>query len=570
MPHWVSCPVRRESPRLDPTWLPSPAVHLSVTRRSHVGVRKATPTRRLGESSAFKPNGHGPSTAGVLERPTDIGDRILDDWEHSATVLVRHQGMEGSRVKVFGRGKTLQMGALGGLALLSGGLFLAAPGVAGASSGGPTLKVATTGMDKGSCKVHACQTIAYAVSVAPDGATIDVAAGTYAEQLKILNRILTIKGTGAVTIAPTSLPTADTNADTGLPEYAVVDVTGGDVTLTHLRIDGSAASSQFTSCGADFVGAYWHNALGTMSKDTVENIYLPGSPTNLFGCQDGNDVLVRSDSGQNANVTVENGTQLKTYQKNGIYCLDAGTSCTVEDTTITGVGPNPNQAGNGFSAVDVASVTATGNAISNNSYAGAGGAGNQSEAMYFGDIGTLNVSDNVVSQSDIGIYLTDDGNGPTPGNWTVSGNTVSDASDNIAGGESDYGDGIQVDSSSNPITISQNTITGSAENGISLLSATNVIVSANQGTSNSANGVYVGAPGLASSSPSSHDIVTGNTVKKNAGDGILADVGNNTNTFTSNDGVKNGNFDFQDLGTGNTWGANTCNPAHDSSPVGLC
>ena len=349
-----------------------------------------------------------------------------------------------------------------------------------------------------------------------------------------------------------------------------MDVVGGDVTLSHLKIDGSAASSQFTSCGPDYVGVYWHNALGTMSKDTVQNIYLPQSPTDLFGCQDGNDVLVRSDTGQNANVTVEDGTKLNTYQKNGIYCLDVGTSCTVEDTTITGVGPNPDQAGNGFSAVDVASVTATGNAISNNSYAGAGGAGNQSEAMYFGDIGTLNVSNNVVSQSDIGIYLTDDGNGPTPGNWTVSGNTVTDASDNIAGGEADYGDGIQVDSSSNPISISHNTITGSAENGISLLSATNVTVSANQGTTNSGNGIYVGGPGIASSSPSSQDIITGNTVRKNGGDGILADTGNNGNTFTSNDGIRNVNFDFQDLGSGNTWGANTCTPAHDASPAGLC
>ena len=473
-------------------------------------------------------------------------------------------------MKFFGGAKTLRLGALGALGVLSGGLFLAAPGVAGASGGSPTLHVSTTGTDHGSCKVHACQTIGYAVSVAPDGATIDVAAGTYAEQLQIENRTLTIKGTGKVILEPTSVPIADTNADTGFPEYAIVDVVGGDVTLSHLRIDGSAASNQFTSCGPDYVGVYWHNALGTMSKDTVENIYLPQSPTDLFGCQDGNDVLVRSDTGQNANVTVEDGTKLNTYQKNGIYCLDVGTSCTVEDTTITGVGPNPDQAGNGFSAVDVASVTATGNAISNNSYAGAGGAGNQSEAMYFGDIGTLSVSNNVVSQSDIGIYLTDDGNGPTPGNWTVSGNTVTDASDNIAGGEADYGDGIQVDSSSNPISISHNTITGSAENGISLLSASNVTVSANQGTTNSGNGIYVGGPGIASSSPSTQDIITGNTVRKNDSDGILADTGNNGNTFTSNDGIRNVNFDFQDLGSGNTWGANTCTPAHDASPAGLC
>jgi parallel beta-helix repeat protein len=477
--------------------------------------------------------------------------------------------MEGSRVKFLGRVKARPLGALGTFALLAGGLWIATPGVSGAS-GGNTLLVSTTGTDHGSCKVHACRTIGFAVSVADNGSTIDVAAGTYPEQLVIENRILTIKGTGTVTLEPSSVPASDTNTDTGFPEYAVVDVIGGDVNLKGLTINGSGASSQFTSCGPDYTGVYWHNAIGTMSRDTVENIYLPVSPNNLFGCQDGNDVLVRSDAGQNANVTVEDGTQLKTYQKNGIYCLDAGTSCTVEDTTITGVGPNQNQAGNGFSAVDVASVTATGNAISDNSYAGAGGAGNESEAMYFGDIGSLNVSNNVVSQSDIGIYLTDDGNGPTPGTWAVSGNTVSDATDNIAGGEVDYGDGIQVDSSSNPITLSGNIITGSAENGISLLSASNVTVNGNQGSTNSDNGIYVGAPGTASSSASSGNTVSGNTLKKNGNDGILADTGSNGNTFTSNAGKKNVGFDFQDLGTGNTWTTNSCTPAHDSAPAGLC
>ena len=92
-----------------------------------------------------------------------------------------------------------------------------------------------------------------------------------------------------------------------------------------------------------------------MSGDTVENISLPTTPTNLDGCQDGNDVLVRSDTGRFASVTVQGGTKLKSYQKNGIFCMDAGTTCKVDDTTITGVGPDPFQAGNGFSAVDASS-----------------------------------------------------------------------------------------------------------------------------------------------------------------------------------------------------------------------
>jgi parallel beta-helix repeat protein len=473
-------------------------------------------------------------------------------------------------VKVFGRANARHLGALGMLGALAGGLSLAAPSVSGASSGG-TLLVSTSGSNVGSCRVNPCQTIGYALTQATTGSTISVAAGTYAEQLVITNQTVTIKGSGTVTIQPTALPTSDTNSDTGLPAFPVVDVVGGNVNLKNLTIDGSAASSQFTSCGDDFDGVYYHNASGVMSGDTVENIALPTTPTNLDGCQDGNDVLVRSDTGRISSVTVQNGTTLKSYQKNGIFCLDAGTSCTVKDTTITGVGADPFQAGNGFSAIDADSITATGNSISSDSYAGAGGPGNQSEAMYFGDIGTLSVTSNVVSQSDIGIYLTDDGSGPTPGTWTVNGNTVSDATDNIPGGEAKYGDGIQVDSSSNVITISNNTVTHSAENGISLLSAGFDRVSDNHLSHNADNGIYLGSPGSTSSAATSGATVIGNTLKKNGNDGILADTGSSSNSLSGNSAIKNvDGFDYQDLGTANTWSSNTCTPAHDSSPAGLC
>ncbi len=479
--------------------------------------------------------------------------------------------MEEPHVKVFGRATARNLGALGMLGALVGGLSFAAPSVSGASSGG-TLLVSTTGSNVGSCRVNACRTIGYAVSQATTGSTISVSAGTYAEQLVITNQTLSIKGTGGtVTIQPTALPTSDTNSDTGLPAYPIVDVVGGSVNLKNLTIDGSVASSQFTSCSDDFDGVYYHNAGGLMSGDTVENISLPTTPTNLDGCQDGNDVLVRSDTGRFASVTVQGGTKLESYQKNGIFCMDAGTTCKVDDTTITGVGPDPFQAGNGFSAVDASSITATGNAISGDSYAGAGGPGNQSEAMYFGDIGTLSVTDNVVSQSDIGIYLTDDGSGPRPGTWTVSGNTVSGATDNIAGGEANYGDGIQVDSSSNAITITNNTVSGSAENGISLLSAGFDRVANNHLSHNADNGIYLGSPGSTSSAATTGATVFDNTLKKNGNDGILTDTGSSSNSLSGNSATKNINgFDYQDLGTGNTWSSNTCTPAHDSSPAGLC
>ena len=119
---------------------------------------------------------------------------------------------------------------------------------------------------------------------------------------------------------------------------------------------------------------------------------------------------------------------------------------------------------------------------------------------------------------------------PGRASWTVSGNTVSGATDNIAGGEANYGDGIQVDVSSNAITITNNTVSGSAENGILLLSA---VVSTGWRTTtcldNADNGIYLGSPGSTSSAATTGATVFDNTLKKNGNDGIPTDTGSSSN-----------------------------------------
>ena len=205
----------------------------------------------------------------------------------------------------------------------------------------PTLYVnAGTGVNTGSCRLetHPCLTIDYAISVAPAAAVIDVATGTYAEQVvDSAQQKLTIVGNGVgnTIIDPTSLSTTDPDPTIrSIPVYAIVDAQpGSKVKLEDLTINGAGATNQFT-CGNNFVGVYYHDAKGKMTNVDVENIELPEAD---FGCQGGLAIYATSDASKTTKVTM-NSVTVTNYDKNGITCDDAGTTCKINNSTVTGLG----------------------------------------------------------------------------------------------------------------------------------------------------------------------------------------------------------------------------------------
>ena len=454
--------------------------------------------------------------------------------------------------------------ALASIGVITATAVLVSPAMAGAS--GTKLFVnASTGNDVGTCtKTAPCATIAYALTQAVSGATIKVAAGSYPQQL-VINKSVSIVGVlNATTIEPSTLPAADTDTDSGQPQYAIVDVTSGaTVNLTNLTISGQAAENQFNSCANDFVGVYYHDASGTMTGDTVTDVELPPA---LFGCQDGLGVYVASDTGDNSSVGMNSDT-VTAYDKNGITCDDAGTICSITGSTVTGIGPTGLIAQNGIQLYDAAGGSIMGNTVSGNAYTG----GTFTAAgLLLISSGTLNVSGNTVSNSDVNIYLGTDGTGPAAGLWSVTGNTVTGATDKVPGGASGFGDGIQLDSTSNSVTIKGNTVTGGAENGISVFSATAATLSKNKTSHNAGDGIYIGGPGSFVQTASTGNTVSDNTAVKNGQDGILADGHSASNQFSGNTLTKNFRYDIDDQGTGNTWTGNICTPVGDSNPAGLC
>jgi parallel beta-helix repeat protein len=281
-------------------------------------------------------------------------------------------------------------------------------------------------------------------------------------------------------------------------------------------------------------------------------------------------VYVDSPAGHTANVNMSS-VVVSNYDKNGITCDDPGTSCVIAAATVTGIGPTGLIAQNGIQAYNAKKADIGDSTVTNNSYTG-GGADNQATGLLILDVGTLAATHNTVSKNDINIFLGSDGTGPHEGSWVVRQNGVTQATDNVPGGGSGYGDGIQLDSVTDTgISVSANTVTGSAENGISLLSNTGVTVASNTVEGNHVNGIYVGGPGFFSTRNSTGNKVTDNKTYNNGHDGILADSDTSGNIFRGDFSGGNGHFQLENVfGTGNTWTQNTCSPPGDSNPAGLC
>jgi parallel beta-helix repeat protein len=437
-----------------------------------------------------------------------------------------------------------------------------------------------SGADTGTCasSTTPCASISYALSQAGAGATVYVANGVYPEQLTITQRVSIIGASTAHTIIrPMSVPLTDSDTDSATPQRYIVDVAPNTtgVTIKHLTIDGSAASSTFTSCADNFVGVYFHDASGHLGGVRVTGIELP---TSLRSCKDGVGVYVDSDPGNSSTVFLLY-MQISAYQQNGIACDDPGTTCTIATSRITGNGPSSLVSQNGVQVFG-ASASINNIRILNNTNS-AGGAGKQAMGLRLLNAATVTVKDSLIKGNDVDIYAGEvpaDGLvPPRTGPWTISNNRTMVATDHVSGGESGYGDGIAIDSTSNAVYVTGNTARGNAESGIALYGADHVQVLTNTVTLN-LDGIYVGGPGTAVGASSS-DLVGYNVAMINHRDGILAGARTTEsgNTFTGNASRFNVADQAVDLSTGsgtagtaNSWGMNHCRGGPTGSPAKIC
>ncbi len=256
---------------------------------------------------------------------------------------------------------------------------------------------ATNGNDAfgGDSSTSAKKTIQAAVNQVASGGTVHVAAGTYAEQI-VADSNMTIDGAGAgsTTIkAPASLSFGSDPA-----RYAIVDIKGGaNVEMSDLTVSGPGPSG----CGSLHYGILVTGAAHLNAHDmTVADI----RDSSLSGCQNGNGIQVgRQAISQTGTADIDHVT-VSGYQKTGLIVDNTGSSMTVTNSTITGVGATALIAQNGIQISRGATATVSDSTISYNEYTGTGADSTSVLLFQAGDNVTL--MGNVISGSDVGIDLS--------------------------------------------------------------------------------------------------------------------------------------------------------------------
>jgi Right handed beta helix region len=285
---------------------------------------------------------------------------------------------------------------LAALAVLAGVVSTTALATAKTTTGGKTLYVSPTGSDTGACtKSASCKTIGAAVAKAGKGTTIDVAHGTYAEQVTIVKHV-SLVGVGK--------PVIDA---TGQANGVLIKGSGADGTVLH----------GFTIEHATFEGILAVKAANlTIAYDTVQDNDLGATAAHPTG-ECAPTAGVPGDCGEGLHLM---SVVHSTVSGNVVTANDGGILLTDE------LGPTAHNlivSSKSLKNVFDCGITLAGH----NTHAFAGGKAQPSK----GGVYDNTISDNVVDGNGVkgfggGILLA----GPAPGTAvydnTVSGNTADD------------------------------------------------------------------------------------------------------------------------------------------------
>ncbi len=309
------------------------------------------------------------------------------------------------------------------------------------------------------CGYDAFPTIQAAVdAVAPNG-TVEVAAGTYQEQIKISQPMtLTGAGQGNTFIDLPVAPATTASVRTKSPLVYGIDVNGTTgVTISNVTLDGQSATNGVDGCGDGFAGVTFQDASGTVQDTTLTG----WTPESGAGCGSGKGIQVETDSAGTAAVNVENST-VTGYGKAGIYAAGQGAALTATGDTVTGA-PTSQVAANGIEVVYGAAGTLSGNTVTGNQYTGTVSA-TDPQADYAAGVllydagGAPSVSGNTLTDDQVGIETV-------ATSATLNGNTISQTGAGIANGIGIYS--VPCDEycgagtpSADEVTIQQNQLSG--------------------------------------------------------------------------------------------------------------
>ena len=317
----------------------------------------------------------------------------------------------------------------------------------------------------GNCtKLVQFATIQLAVNAVPSGSTVKVCPGTYAEQVTIANKNLTLIGVGptasTVTVPASGLLTNGVTDIFGNQVAAQILVQNATVTISHMAVDG--ANDQVFTCAVDPIGIYFQNAAGTITDNAVRNVLMPPG---YQGCQGGLAINVEATSGSPAVIVSNN--SVRNYDKNGITASGqkalGGPKVTISGNTVVGLGATTVIAQNGIQVGYGASGSVQNNYVADDVYinppdcASNGGCWGSSGILIWASHG-IAISGNTVESTQYGIV---------PVSWTPDGSDSDQTviANNHIGGTQLF-DAIDVCSNNNGIQ--KNVIYGSSQDAIHL------------------------------------------------------------------------------------------------------
>ena len=263
------------------------------------------------------------------------------------------------------------------------------------------------------------------VDAAVAGDTVEVAAGTYNEQVEI-NQSLTLQGAGDTTIIQPSSTIASTLTVKSVPWYGGgwkdmaaivwVDTSGGTVTVKDLKIDGIniTETDKPAAIGSNewVTGLAYLETSGTVDDVTVEDVYISDGIYRTCG-------IWSSAITHTSTVEIKYSTVINNNRA-GIYGLGAALTVNFNHNTLTGPGTLANQVPNGIFLMTDCTGSATYNTVSQYHYSGVTYYGT-GIGTYANDAGSITFSHNTISDVDNAFALSAGTTGVIIENNTVTG-----------------------------------------------------------------------------------------------------------------------------------------------------
>ncbi len=254
------------------------------------------------------------------------------------------------------------------------------------------------------------------------GGSVNIAAGTYVEQVLIQNKPgLSLLGAGQEVVTIQS-PTILSPLLTGIKP--IIGVTGGgNLTISDLTIDGDLQGAS----NYHFYGIYYRNTGGIIQDVTIVDV----TPAVLDGLQHGIGINIENSDKAARNITIS-GCTISNYEKSAININQPGLTGLVTGNTLTGMGSTDVIEQFGIQFAFGSTGSAIGNDISGNDDTRS----NYHPAYYVGAGIVIYGSDNVVVQNnelhdnEAGIYVLEDtsfGYKGTDNTQIISNNLIDNA-----------------------------------------------------------------------------------------------------------------------------------------------